>query len=265
MIPKRYIEEWKQKVSWIDNQQIEQDLVISRALVAIYSDDFLKERLAFRGGTALHKLFTNPAARYSEDIDLVQITPESIGEVLGHLRKALSFIEGSKPNIDRGESMTTMHFHFLSENNQSFKLKLKVEINCREHISVFGLKNIDFSVENTWFSGSVPLITYEPEELLGTKLRALYQRRKGRDLFDLWYSLSKLKLDPEKIIIAFHKYMELSQHTIRRNDFLSNMNEKIKDPDFRNDIVGLLHPSVIYNIDEGYEIVKENLISIIKI
>jgi len=94
MIPRRYIEEWKQTVSWIDNNQVEQDLIISRALVAIYSDSFLMENLAFRGGTALHKLYANPASRYSEDIDLVQIKPGPIGDVITQLRKALSFIEG---------------------------------------------------------------------------------------------------------------------------------------------------------------------------
>ncbi len=60
MIPRRYIEEWKEVAPWPDNSQVEQDLVISRALVAIFSDPFLKEHLAFRGGTALHKLYLEP-------------------------------------------------------------------------------------------------------------------------------------------------------------------------------------------------------------
>ena len=73
MIPRRYIEEWKEIAPWPENSQVEQDLVISRALVEIFSNPFLKENLAFRGGTALHKLYLEPPTRYSEDIDLVQI------------------------------------------------------------------------------------------------------------------------------------------------------------------------------------------------
>lgn len=65
MIPRRFIQEWKAFAPWPENSQIEQDLVISRALVAIFSDDFLRKNLAFRGGTALHKLFLLPPARYS--------------------------------------------------------------------------------------------------------------------------------------------------------------------------------------------------------
>ncbi len=63
-------------------------------------------------------------------------------------------------------------------------MRLKIEINTREHFNVLRLKKIACKVENSWFSGECMLTGYELEELLGTKLRALYQRRKGRDLFD---------------------------------------------------------------------------------
>jgi predicted nucleotidyltransferase component of viral defense system len=78
MIPRRYIEEWKEFASWPEDAQVEQDLVIEKALVQLFSNPFLHERLAFRGGTALYKLFLQPQVRYSEDIDLVQINPEPI-------------------------------------------------------------------------------------------------------------------------------------------------------------------------------------------
>jgi len=71
MIPERAIIEWRESVPWIKEVMVEQDLIICRALVAIYNDDFLSSRLAFRGGTALHKLYLSPQPRYSEDIDLV--------------------------------------------------------------------------------------------------------------------------------------------------------------------------------------------------
>ena len=72
MIPQAFITEWSQQVPWQTSEQVEQDLVICRALVQIFSDDWLASSLAFRGGTALHKLYLQPQLRYSEDIDLVQ-------------------------------------------------------------------------------------------------------------------------------------------------------------------------------------------------
>ena len=90
MIPRDYITEWREEAPWIEDAQVEQDLVISRALVDIFSHDVLRDALAFRGGTALYKLFLKPPARYSEDIDLVQINAEPAGDVMTALRDVLT-------------------------------------------------------------------------------------------------------------------------------------------------------------------------------
>jgi predicted nucleotidyltransferase component of viral defense system len=66
VIAKDYITAWRANAPWISDHQVEQDLVISRAIVEIFSVAKLGQRLAFRGGTALYKLYLNPAARYSE-------------------------------------------------------------------------------------------------------------------------------------------------------------------------------------------------------
>ena len=92
MIPQAYITEWSNSVPWQTNEQVELDLVICRTLVEIFNDGFLTDRLAFRGGTALHKLYLQPQPRYSEDIDLVQIRSEPIKETIQHLKKTLSFL-----------------------------------------------------------------------------------------------------------------------------------------------------------------------------
>ncbi len=89
MIPSDYITEWRAEAPWIEDSQVEQDLVISRALVEIFSHPHLSAALAFRGGTALYKLYVRPAARYSEDIDLVGLTRaggKHHGRLAGHAR-----------------------------------------------------------------------------------------------------------------------------------------------------------------------------------
>ena len=73
MIPRAHVLEWRQMHPWQGDDQVEQDLLLTRALIEIFSDDDLREMLAFRGGTALHKLYLQPPRRYSEDIDLVQM------------------------------------------------------------------------------------------------------------------------------------------------------------------------------------------------
>ena len=69
MIPRDYVTAWRATAPWIEDSQVEQDLVISRALVEMFSHPVLARSLAFRGGTALYRLYLTPAARYSEDID----------------------------------------------------------------------------------------------------------------------------------------------------------------------------------------------------
>ena len=68
MIDRNSIMAWYEHAPWTEPQMVEQDLIISRALVDIFSDEFLSENLAFRGGTALHKLYLLPQVRYSKDI-----------------------------------------------------------------------------------------------------------------------------------------------------------------------------------------------------
>ena len=75
MIPRDYITAWRAHAPWVRDFQVEQDLVISRTPVEVFFHPVLVEGLAFRGGTAPYKLYLNPPARYSEDIDLVQTVP----------------------------------------------------------------------------------------------------------------------------------------------------------------------------------------------
>ena len=82
MIPINLITRWEKVAPWIYQSQIEQDLVLSRALLLMYQQPAIQESLAFRGGTALNKLYCNSSARYSEDIDLVHIKGAPIGDCL---------------------------------------------------------------------------------------------------------------------------------------------------------------------------------------
>jgi predicted nucleotidyltransferase component of viral defense system len=139
MIPSANITEWKSFAPWVSDAQVEQDLVISRALIDIFSNPLLSKKLAFRGGTALYKLFLSPASRYSEDIDLVQKDPSPVGEIVNLIRAALSPFLGD-PVRKIAERGTTLTFAFQSESSPVTRLKLKIEINTREHAAVFGFQ-----------------------------------------------------------------------------------------------------------------------------
>jgi len=260
MIPQAYITEWSNTAPWQTNEQVEQDLVICRALIEIFSDEWLAQSLAFRGGTALHKLYLSPQPRYSEDIDLVQIRAEAIKETVQRLQQRLSFLGNAdvKPRKDGIQ----LKFHFESEYAPVQRLRLKVEANTREHFTVLGYQDFPFKVDSSWYKGECNLTTYRLEELLGTKLRALYQRKKGRDLYDMYIALTKKPdLDKEAIIQSYRRYMDFSQgNSPTQRQFILNMEDKMKDTEFLGDTKAILRPDTSYNPETAYEIVKRELI-----
>lgn len=263
MIPQRYIIEWRHTAPWTNDAQVEQDLVISRALVEMFQSELLRNALAFRGGTALHKLFIAPQVRYSEDIDLVQISSEPIKPILMEIRNRLSFL-GTKRVVKQHIHNNTILYRFESEMPPVINLRLKIEINTREHFSVLGLQNFPFSVKNSWFSGDTIISTYKIEELLGTKLRALYQRRKGRDLFDLFWALQQDGIDLEQVLICYRKYMEFTVDKVpSKKQFLQNMEDKMQDEEFLSDMRAIIRPGINYSPMEAWILVKEKLIDLL--
>lgn len=264
MIPRSYIARWKDHAPWTTNEQVEQDLIISRALVALFSNEFLSENLAFRGGTALHKLYLNPAPRYSEDIDLVQIKEGPIKPILKKIDEVITFFEEERVVKVKANNNTIL-YRFNSEYSPDIKLRLKIEINCREHFNILGWNSFPFSVDSEWFSGECNITTYHLDELLGTKLRALYQRKKGRDLFDLHYAGQSAKLDYDKIIRCYNEYMKFAVGKVpTQKEFSKNMLEKKDSPLFLGDMEGLLKPSTTYNQEEAFDNLSDQLIDLMK-
>ena len=261
MIPRANITAWRAKAPWPDDAQVEQDLVLSRAIVEIFRVPLLRDALAFRGGTALHKLFFHPPRRYSEDIDLVQRDAGPIGAVLNALRDVLDSWLG-KPQYKLSKGRTTFIYRFETTALPVRRARLKIEINTREHFAVLGIAAREFSVESPWFAGSAELTVYELEELLGTKLRALYQRKKGRDLFDLWLALDTVAdLDESRVVECFQRYMKHGQTPVSRAQFEANIAAKLADPVFLGDLGPLLPSSVSYEIDEAAAAVLSRLVA----
>jgi hypothetical protein len=110
--------------------------------------------------------------------------------------------------------------------------------------------------------GRAEVLTYEPEELLGTKLRALYQRKKGRDLFDLSEAFTRLKsIDPEKVVACFLAYLETEGRRVTRAQFERNLASKIRDKVFLSDVPPLLARGASFDPRGALDRVREAFIS----
>jgi predicted nucleotidyltransferase component of viral defense system len=250
LIPTSYLQEWSAQAPWPDLQQVEQDLIICRALCDLFNSPALADKITFRGGTAINKLLFKQPLRYSEDIDLVQAQSEPIGATVDAIREALSWL-GKCSREQAGHSIHLV-FRFTPESAPNAKLKLKVEINTREHGSLLGIRRYPFAVESSWYQGKANVASFEPEELFGTKLRALLQRRKNRDLFDLNEGLRRLEMNPDKLIACFEHYLKLEGKPITRAVAEQRMLEKLTRS-LTEDIGPLLSAGVRFNDDDAID------------
>ena len=262
MIPKYIIHNWREKAPWQHDHQIEQDIVISRALIELYNQPVIRETLAFRGGTAFNKLFMTSPSRYSEDLDFVQINDEPIGKTLSAIRNSLDPWLG-KARWKQNRHSAKLFYRFDSEDSPPIPLRLKVEINTAESFSVYGHKYYPYTFNSDWFDDSAQITSYSLEELMATKLRALYQRLKGRDLYDIWLASTKLNMDCHKVIDAFIKYNKFNNTQITRAQFEENLHNKMQDKIFLVDIKSLLPLKNTWDIKNAYRHINESLIPLL--
>ena len=125
MIPGLFIEQWRTFAPWKTLPMVEQDLIISRALVDLFNHSDIKQSLVFRGGTALNKLYIDPPARYSEDIDLVQLKSEPIGKMLNAIRDVLDPWLGV-PQRKLSERSAKLIYRYTAVDNTPAKLKIEI-------------------------------------------------------------------------------------------------------------------------------------------
>jgi predicted nucleotidyltransferase component of viral defense system len=251
MIPSLNIVAWSQTTPWTEQRQVEQDLIISRAMVALFSDDFLKSELRFRGGTALNKLHFPKPLRYSEDIDLVRTTAGPIGPVLTRVREMLNPWLG-EPQFEQSYIAPKLKYSVKAEDNTSpAPIRLKIEINTRERVAYDTPQALPFSVENPWFTGTADISTFSIEELLSTKVRALLQRHKGRDLIDIAHALDIFEdFDAAKTVEILGKYLAATGISISREEAERRMFLKLNNPNFMADVRPLLSADEAENFDE---------------
>ena len=225
MIPHAHIQAWRAHAPWPNPAQVEQDLIICRALCDLFNAPALAGKIAFRGGTAIHKLLFKQPLRYSEDIDFVQTQAEPIGPTVDAIHGSLAWL--GKCNREQAGHSMHLVFRFSPESAPQATLKLKVEINTREHQAMLAYRRYPFTVESDWYSAQTELLAFEHEELFGTKLRALLQRRKTRDLFDLHHGLLQLDMDADKVVACLDHYLALEEHPISRAEAEERMLKKL--------------------------------------
>lgn len=282
MIPQRDIIAWREHAPWSKDTQVEQDLLLTRAMVAIFSDPFLSGQVAMRGGTVLHKVHLAPAARYSEDIDLVLVGERPEDHIKKALRRVLEPILG-KPSIDIFDTVKLAVRNWFKPSRvirQEYKYrptmpgqpegKVKIEVNCTECQPFYAVVDLPYEPPIEGLASPVTLRSYDLDEMIGTKMRALLQRDQGRDLFDLWWALTAPtpeaahRLDPQRAVAAFEDYMQREGTVVTFSEYTEELARKQKMPKFRSDMDTMLRTGVPpYDIDTAAKAIGEQLLALI--
>lgn len=236
MIPRAFITQWSAGAPWPTQLQVEQDLVLSRMIVELANHPVLGEELAFRGGTCLHKLHLPTALRYSEDLDYVRTTSGPVKAIMDAIRDVAESVGLAAGRYKVAGDMVAMRFEAPGEGGG--RVRVKVETNIAETAPRFARERLAYAVESPWFSGAAQVGTFHVDELVATKLRALFQRRKGRDLFDLWHVLAAVPVDDERIVEALGHYM--GGEVFSFPELALNLRAKLADRDFAADLDALV-------------------------
>ena len=262
-------------VPWPSQTQVEQDLLLCRAMSALFDDKFLHGQIAMRGGTLLHKVHLAPPSRYSEDIDLVVFGDRPEEHIRKAIRRVLNDVLGTPRtsawgtialairNTIKPSRVLRMTYSVPSISESGTTLDIVIEANVTERKSHRPIVEIPFEFPFRDAPVKIRINGYDIHEMLGTKMRVLFQRRRGRDLFDLYWALTVAKppVDPAAIIESFQHYLRQEGSTAGRAEFVGILESHLADPGFCSDMDQLLRVGTEYDPHKAGEHVKNTLLS----
>lgn len=267
----------QENVPWPSLRQVEQDLLLCRAMTAVFDDGFLGAQVAMRGGTLLHKVHLSPAARFSEDIDLVACGDRPEDHIRKALRRVLSAMLGvprasvwdavrlTVRNIARPSRVLRMTYGVRSVSEPGTQLEVKVEVNMTERSALLPMADIPFAFPFRGQDVRTRIRGFDIHEMLGTKMRALFQRRRGRDLFDLHWALTHHTppVDPARVIESFLHYLRMEGGAAGRDEFIARLESHLADPGFRSDTDHLLRQGIDYDSRVGGNHIRTRLLALL--
>jgi len=264
-------------VLWPSPRQVEQDLLLCRSMAALFQDKFLAGQIAMRGGTLLHKVHLAPAARYSEDIDLVVVGDRPEAHISRAIRRVLRDVLGTPSasvrdtirlairNTVKPSRVLRLTYAVRAVSAPGADLEIVVEANTTERRPHRRVVALPFEFPFRGAPVQCVLRGYDLHEMLGTKLRALFQRQRGRDLFDLYWALTRAQppVDPAKVVASFQYYLKREGGRAPRAEFLAILDAHLADRGFCRDMVPLLRAGESYDPQAAGALVKTRLLSLL--
>ena len=241
---------WADEHSLPDLLFAELDYRLAKTLEAFYSDDFLSKRLCMKGGTAINKLYLTETSRLSVDLDFNQIGPKE--EVLRERRDIREKIVELLKKQDSSYEIHSERRYEQTRIKSRYRTvagpvqNFKIEISHVERFPIISPVKKKIKTPD----GLADVLTYTLEELTATKLRALLERFKGRDVYDLFF-ISQLKPDPTVIRKMFLYYFYRFRKVYNPKVHYKNLIKRYESGNYTDDVTAFIKPTVTFDLTKA--------------
>jgi predicted nucleotidyltransferase component of viral defense system len=210
---------------------LEKVLRLRELLTELHKHPFLQGKLVLKGGTAIN-LFYFDLPRLSVDIDLnyiAHVDRDATQRERPEIARAVEQLAiGLDYKLQNGVDEHALREWYLNYTNYAGNPeRIQIEINFLMRVCVLPANVLTAGS----LAGSPPcrFPVLEVEELFGSKIKAMVDRRHPRDLYDLWrFTTAQLKYDPEilrKSAVLFASAMDHDLRTYQMARF-DNINSK---------------------------------------
>ncbi|MBI2937176.1 MAG: nucleotidyl transferase AbiEii/AbiGii toxin family protein [Thaumarchaeota archaeon] len=250
------VRSWADEIGITNQLFAEQDFRLVHMLTAIAENTDTAQKLYLKGGTAINKLYLQDKglSRLSVDLDfnhigskeqVIQERNEIINQLLKTVRKHDSYyhLDIRKKRYEQ----TTIHATYTSL-AISDPQHIKIEISHVERFPILPTQIRPLSLPK---EGKVSLTTYSLEELISTKIRAFYDRLKGRDVYDLWSANRTGSLDKTAVRKLFLYYFYKDRKIFNPKTFFKQMHKAITENTISNDVSGYVRPDIGFNLQQA--------------
>ncbi len=165
------------------------------------SKSSVADKLVFKGGTALSKIYFPENWRLSEDLDFTILDAKT------ELDSIISALENEVPSIIQKENGMGVVLKDRPHTNIGYlqsrfqytgplgKDTIKIEISREE---IIGESKIE-KVPRVFDYPNFEIRVYSLEDILAEKIRSMIQRKRIRDYYDVWRLLKERKFDNKKV------------------------------------------------------------------
>jgi predicted nucleotidyltransferase component of viral defense system len=169
--------------------------VVLTFLLQLLSERGILNRLAFKGGTCLRKIFIGSQGRFSTDLDFTGIEEHDHEEIILNMMQAFEQpfhgIQFAIPDDSYYETQDGLSWGvnptYSHDWNTSGVNEIKLQISRRETPTMSAERRAQ--IEQNYFKflpfAPAEIMCLALPEILAEKIRACYQRNKARDIYDL--------------------------------------------------------------------------------